>query len=426
MIRHDVAADLRDRRADDGYLFPSYEDYCVANVPATAASAVGADIGRTLPADVFEGVETDVRNVVVLLVDGFGFGRFVDLTEDHPFLAGLADRGTVTPLTSIYPSETAAAITTLHTASQPVEHGLLGWDLYVEEEDLLFETLPFQTKDGRDPSAAAGRELGGDVLVSGDPIYPALRRADVASTTIQPRGTVGTPYSRYTLAGAQQLGYVNVPDMALKLRQRLEGDDREEDHHYFYAYAPSIDGAAHRAGIRSERYRAQALAVCDALQRELVTSLDPAVAEETLLLLTADHGLVDTDPDRRVDVLGFDVVADNLRTDPDGDPIPPVGGPRNVHLHLRDGTAATVRDELAAKLDAKVFTQADALDADLFGDADPGPRFERRCGDVVVTHRDRQVWYDDDERSPFVGVHGGLSDDEMLVPFAAVRLSDLQ
>ncbi|MFB6154325.1 MAG: alkaline phosphatase family protein [Haloferacaceae archaeon] len=424
MIRHDVAADLRGRRSSDGYLLPSYDDYCFGGVTATAASVLGVDLGRTLPADVFEGVETDVRNVVVVLVDGFGFGRFVDLRDDHPFLDALASRGTVTPLTSMYPSETAAAVTTLHTASLPVEHGLLGWNLYVEEADLVFQPLPFRTPDGRNPADVAGRELDGDLVVAADPVYPTLRREGVSPTTIQPSGTVGTPYSSHTLAGAQQLGYSNVPDAALKLRQRLEADG--DDRRYVLGYVPTVDSAAHREGVRSDRYRSQALAVCDVLRRELVDSLDPDVAAETLLVLTADHGLLDTDPAEQVDLLGFDVVADSLRTDAAGEPIPPVGSPRNVHLHLREGTAATVRDALSARLDARVYTRGEALDAGLFGDAAPGPTFERRCGDVVLTHRSRQVWYDDPNRSSFVGVHGGLHPDEMLVPFAAVRLGDLQ
>jgi len=108
---------------------------------------------------VLAGVETDVDVVVVALVDGFGYEQFRRDRDRYDLLSRLVERGRVTPLTSIYPSETAAAITTLHTASLPVEHGLLGWDLYVEEEDLLLETLPFRTKDGRDPAAVVGREL---------------------------------------------------------------------------------------------------------------------------------------------------------------------------------------------------------------------------------------------------------------------------
>jgi hypothetical protein len=423
MIRQDVADALRDSSGD--YLRPDYGGYSFASVTATAASVLGVDVGRTLPADVFAGVDTDVRNVVVLLVDGFGFGRFTDFADVHPFLDAVASEGTVTPLTSIYPSETAAALTTLHTARLPIEHGLIGWDLYLDEADLVVESLPFRTKDGRDPREVAGGGLGGDALLSVDPVYPTLRDGGVAPTAIQPTETVTGVYSRRALAGAQQLGYRNLPDAALKLRQRLEVDDGD-DRRYFYAYVPNIDGAAHRAGTDSDQYRAQLLAVCDAFRRELASNLDPAVADETLLLLTADHGLLDTDPDEEIDLCELDIVAENLRRDDDGEPVPPVGSARNVHLHLQDGTAATVRDALAARLDARVFTRAEAVEAGLFGDADPTPRFRRRCGDVVVTHRDRQLWYDDPDRRPFVGVHGGLSPAEMLVPFAAVHLADLR
>lgn len=83
---------------------------------------------RRLPDDAIAGVECgDAENVVVLLVDGFGYEHWKRERDVHPLLSALTERGIVTPLTSVYPSETAAAITTVHTGRKPVEHGLLGW-----------------------------------------------------------------------------------------------------------------------------------------------------------------------------------------------------------------------------------------------------------------------------------------------------------
>jgi hypothetical protein len=48
-----------------------------------------------------------------------------------------------------------------------------------------------------------------------------------------------------------------------------------------------------------------------------------------------------------------------------------------------------------------------------------------RAGDLLVVPRDRGVWYGDDELGQ-IGMHGGLAPEEMLVPLASVRLSDLR
>ena len=100
MRRDRVETELLDAHAEDGAVFPAYDDYCFANVSDTVASVLGADADRPLPGDVFEGVATDVDNVVVVLVDGFGWEHWKRDQDDHRFLADLTAAGTVTPLTS--------------------------------------------------------------------------------------------------------------------------------------------------------------------------------------------------------------------------------------------------------------------------------------------------------------------------------------
>ncbi len=147
------------------------------------------------------------------------------------------------------------------------------------------------------------------------------------------------------------------------------------------------------------------------------------------MLVTADHGHVDTDPERNVDLTDFDALEDGLERDPDGEPIRYAGSPRNVHLHLRDGTVERVREELTDRLDARVFRRETVLEGDLFGDCAPSETFRRRLGDLVVSHRELGVWYGgayEPDELDLVGMHGGLHPDEMLVPFAACRLSALR
>ena len=122
---------------------------------------------------------------------------------------------------------------------------------------------------------------------------------------------------------------------------------------------------------------------------------------------------------------GLDPLWDALRTGGDGDPIPPVGGPRNVQLHVRDGEREAVRELLAGEFEALLLSREEALDRGLFGPGEPGARFRRRLGDLVVVPRDRSVWHDD-AALRYVGMHGGLHPDEMLVPFAAARVDRLR
>lgn len=419
MLRTDLAAELQGDELSPGFVRPAWADYCFANVPDTVRALFDVPAARPLPPDVFDGVATDVDHVVLVLVDGFGWNHFQRVPEQHPFLRRLAGRGTVTPLTSIFPSETAAAISTAHTGTQPCEHGVLGWNAYVEALGGYILTLPFTDAD-RTPLEEV--RDGPDVadLVDVPPTYRDLPNV----VTIVPDDVHGTTYSTHTTAGARSVGYRNVAQAGYRVRKTLEN---AQEPTYVYCYVPNVDASSHDAGVAHPETDAQLAAICSAVRREVVERIDPTVAERTLLLLTADHGEVDATPETRVDLDGLDLDP-HLRRDGDGEPIPTVGGPRNLQFYTRDGH----RDALVAKLasglsalDPLVLTRDEVLNADLFGDREPSERFLARCPDVLAIPDDGFAWRDEGTLTN-VGMHGGLHPDEMLVPFAGARVDTLK
>lgn len=413
-----------------GPVFPDYGGYCFAGVPGTAAATLGMDVGPTLPRDALAGVDTDVSHVVVLVLDGLGWHRFHRDRDDHRFLSRLAARGTVTPLTTVAPASTAAAITTVHTAATPAEHGVFGWDQRLPGHETVVEVFPHERRDASGEAAAP--PVPASDVVRADPVYPALEAAGVATRVVQPAGTLGTPYADATFRGAAQVPYDDVADCATALRERLDADDGRS---YTYVYVPDLDTASHVYGSDSGAYHDALATVTRRLSRALFDDLDADTAAETLLVATADHGFVDFDtgPAGCLDVLSVDGLADTLARRRSGDPVPPWGGPRLLHLAVRDDERA--RTLLEAR-GATVFTREEVRDLGLFGprrdscrgpDGDPGFAPDRRCGDLVCTHPDLKLL------SPGaaavvsnVGMHGGLTAREMLVPFAAARLSRLR
>ena len=410
MLRDELAASLRKEREEDGYLFPDYGGYCFANVPHTAASLLGVETGRTLPETAFDGETAGVENVLVVLVDGFGYEQWRRERDHHPFLDRMTDEARVTPLTSVYPSETAAAITTFHTGALPAEHGVVGWNVYEPETDEEFEALPFETKDCERP------RLAPEDLYDAEPLYPELAEAGVESHHVVPFPT--------TYEGVTAHGYESLADVPAKIEAALAaGGDGPS---YCFCYLPHVDHASHEYGTHSDGYRETVGDVFEMLG-ETFEAVDDDTASETLLVVTADHGHVNTDPERNVDVGRYEAVADALDRRADGRPVRFSGSPRNLHLHLReDESAERIAGLLREALDAAVFTKTEVLETGLFGD-EASETFRRRLGDVVVSHRDLSVWWADAEpdEMELVGMHGGLNPEEMLVPFAGVRMDEL-
>ena len=420
MLRESLAADLRGEELAPGFVRPAWEDYCFANVPDTVRSLFDADARRPLPEDALGDVDERVEHVVCVWVDGFGWNHLRRARRDHPFLESLCGRATVTPLTSTYPSETAAAVSTFHTATQPVEHGVLGWFAHDERLGGNLATLPFADRDG-DPLDSVLVDPDPSVLIDERSSYETLP-AD--SYVVAPEGIGDSVFSRQTTTGATVVDFANVAQGAYRVRERLEATEGPT---FVHLYLPQVDTLSHRTGVGHAETDAQLAAICAALRREVIERLDPDVAERTAFLLTADHGEVDATPETRLRLDGFDIEP-HLQRDEGGKPIPAQGGPRNIQFHVRDGHGARLADELErglASLDPLVLTAEEIGEAKLFGDREPSDRFERRRPDVLAVPREGFAWYDDGHLSN-VGMHGGLHEEEMLVPFATATVSDLQ
>ncbi len=421
----------------DGYVWPDYDERCLTHVPGTVGELLGVDVGPSLSADVFD---QSYDNVVVVLVDGLGWDRFAALRTQMSLLDRLTAAGATETLTSVYPSETAAAITSLHTGRTPAEHGLLGWDLRLPAVDRTVQTLPFRTRPVDDANAAragggvaheGSQDLGdatdgavaGTDLFDGDTVYERLAAGGVDSRVVQPSSVVGGEYGEAATAGAVAEGVDSVAAFALAVRRRLE---RATDPTYVYAYWPNVDSAAHDEGTHSDSYDAELAAVCAALEREF-DRLDETTAADTLCLLTADHGHRQSDPTAAVDLAAIPTVWDSLAAHDDGRPVLPTGGPRNVHLHLQPGTRDRVREALAdAPFDARVLDGDRALSNGLFGPGPVSPKLEARVGDLVVVPREVGVWFGAESRKlDFVGQHGGQHPEEMYVPLVATPLDAL-
>ncbi|MFC3476685.1 alkaline phosphatase family protein [Halobacterium litoreum] len=399
---------LRRDELADGYVRPDYGGYCFAGVPAAAASVVGADLGDGLPADAFDGVDASADHVLVLFLDSLGFAQFERVAGETPLLDSFVESGRVTPLTSTYPSETAACVTTMHTGREPVEHGMLGWNGYDPDADTVYETLPYAAKDGGDLSLAPGD------LFDGAPVYERLADAGVDSHVVEP--DYGPGYGDASTVGATTHHYAGASGFALGVRDALRAADAPS---YTYAYYPGIDTASHHHGPESAEYDATVREVCAALETAF-GALDDATAENTVVCLVADHGQVPVDGGTELEATG---VLEHVPTDRSGTPLV-LGGPRNVHLRVTDEAAA--RDCLA-DLDALVFSRAEALAEGLWGRGEPGGAFDRNCGDLLVVPREGALWTGDEAGElALAGMHGGLHPDEMLVPFGAARLTALR
>jgi hypothetical protein len=413
-VPHPLVERLRAR----GFVIPDYDGGGLLNVPATVLDVLGARDAGDAPAlaGLDPALREGVRQVIVILADGLGWWQLEMLCDkgDMPFLSGLRERARrrdgaqLLDVTTVFPSTTAAAITTMNTARTPLEHGNIAYFLWLEEFAQVTAMLrwgPAIRKRGSyfdDPAVDPLR------FVRVPSIHARLRERGIASYVIEPELFRAEAMTRMHAAEANFVGYVVPSTMGVRLRGLLDAPRPS----YVYAYWSGIDTVSHLYGPRS----AEAAVEAAILDVTLHYALADRSAGDTLVLLTADHGHATTDPDKMLDMVGDQELRALLRN-------PPAGEPRLVFLHT--DRPEQVREYIEGKWPGLVMLldRDELIEAGLFGRGDP-TMARRRIGEVVaLLDRDlsASIMKVEGQTIRHRGSHGGMTADEMRIPVLAWR-----
>ena len=345
----------------------------------------------------------DARHVVLLVVDGLGQAQL----ESGPapaLRASLRDT-----MTSVFPSTTASAVTTFLTGLAPVEHAITGWFAWLGEIDSVVAPLPFVTRAGGTDLAALG--VSPADLFIGPTVFERVR---AECHVVQPADLVDSRYSQAHTRGAASRGFVGFGALVDAILDIVRCARRRT---YVSAYWPELDALSHEFGASSVQARRH-LAVIDRHFARLRTALD---GSGTLLVVTADHGFVDVRPESRLEAKLVPGLASMLAR-------PLCGEPRVAYCYVRDDCRADFVERAAEGLDgaARVVESVSMVEAGWFGLADPHPRLRERIGDYALVMRDDWAIRDrvaGEEPFRHIGVHGGVSREEMWVPLVVVPAS---
>lgn len=418
---------VRDIGFEPGCVLPDYGSCCLSCVPNTVSRLLGIRTeGPVLPEGALEGVDTTgVEKVVLFLFDGLGYAEW-RRQQNSGFFSLISERGRVTPITSVFPSTTSTALTTLATGLTPQEHGLIEWYLYLKELDLTVQTLPFS------PMGAYGSDElwpanDPHMLFEGEPVYGRMVEEGVAVHTFLNNRIARSGYSSVVHQGTEMTPYRGGSDLVASLRRSMEGSRGPA---LYYVYWSMIDTVEHSYGPNTEEARLEASAISHILLDGLAGKLEASTAGKVLFLATADHGQIWSPTESALMLDGYERLTECLATSQNGKKILPWGGTRDLYLQVKgecvEECKAFLDQALAGR--ASVFLTSDVIDSGLFGTGVPAEKFKQRVGNLMVLPRAKEsAWYRHPEAdlSGMKGVHGGLHEDEMTIPFGVLRGSAL-
>jgi len=406
-------------------IFPRYQDYCFANLPATVLRLFGCrHLHSSLPQDTLPSPQK-YQHVILILIDAFGFQNLKNQQNQFRFLT---NKAIVSPLTSVFPSTTAAALSTLQTGILPKKHGLFEWHLYLPEIGQVIETLPFSFSSScQDELLRQG--FSPKLLLNQKTIFQVLsQEKSVRSFSFIKRDYAHSAYSKTSQKGAKTIAYQGLTDLFVNLKNVFQHQAKKPSPAYFYAYIDSLDSLGHQYGPQSEAYQEEVKRIAWSLKNIFLKNLSLQEKKKTLLIITADHGQIAIEPRQNLSLNRFLKLKKSLKTNQTGEKILATGGPRDLFLHVKKEKVASTVFYLQKKLEetAWVYPLKKAQKIGLFGPGKASKRFRQRAGDILVLPRGNAIFWLEKERRkkpPKLGHHGGLSPEEMLIPLIAADLS---
>lgn len=367
-----------------------------------AAGSVAADLqidrghsavtGRALATSL--GLPAATRACVVI-VDGLGLHNLRARSAQAPVLT---DAKTLALRTGL-PSTTATNMTLLGTGLESGQTGMLGYTVRNPGNGRLLNLISWAA--GPDPLSWQQQPT----------IFERFAQQGLVSVSIGPWAFESSPLTQAALRGAEYESAESLPDRVNRTLQVLQ----EPDVTLTTMYWGEVDHTGHEFGWSGQRWAAELAALDAELGR-----LQAGAPAGTLLLVTADHGMVDI-PLGASQTFGgparFDVATDPRLAES----VTLVAGePRFVHVYTEPGAAADVARQWRLVLAdrADVRTRDEAVRAGWFGPVES--RYQPVIGDVVAAMRGDVCVLDSRTQTEgslrLIGMHGSRSPAETTVP----------
>ncbi len=363
---------------------PDYTGRCVSNIiPAILGPRGTAEVPQWMPSAV-----RGARQVVLLVIDGLGWHQLQQRLSVCPTLASMSGGS----ITTVAPTTTVSALTSITTGLTPGEHGLVGYR--IDMGGRVMQMLRWGDEKGD-----LRRMYPPDVIQPCPPfmgaVVPVLSKAELE----------GSAFTEAHLRGVKACGWRSASSIAVQVRDLLQ-----HGHSFIYAYYDGVDKIAHERGF-GEYYDAE-LRQTDRLVADVAAVLVPG----SVLLVTADHGQVEVGTNTRA--LHSQVSA--LTTYQSGEG-------RFRWLHTRSGAV----DDLWAAASEHHGEEAWVMRRDeLIYGGWFGPRVSdaarQRFGDVALIAHAPTSFDDSGDTGvfPLICRHGALTDEELDVPLLALGLEN--
>lgn len=363
-------------------LKPNYEE-CITNLACSILKYFEVPYKHNTIKEVDKMLESNPKNVVVILFDGMGYNLINRILKEDSFLR----TNMVKSISSVSPSTTTASTTSMLSSLNPIEHGWLGWNMYIKEEDKIITLFKNTLKDTKEQAAEyyiPDKYMPYDNLK--DQINKGKYKAEIVF-----------PFGKHVVYHNKSLREMN---------QKIIEETKKEGQRFVYAYYENPDTLLHLNGTDSGKVK-RMFRLIDKSVTYLANNL-----EDTLLIITADHGHMNSTP---IIISEYPDFLDTLEGD--------------TSIEPRFCSFSVKKEKEFLELFNKYFsnyfilkTKEEIINEHWFGFGEEHSEFYSALGDYfAIAVSDKFFLYRHCEEEIIKSHHAGITEDEMKIPLVMRR-----
>lgn len=406
-------------------IYPQYHGASILNIPSTICYAFGIPgvgappLAQSYLSQIDQIVKREnIRRVILILMDGLSLHRLRCWIDNGqlPVFTELLQDSVLLPLTSIVPSTTSAALTSLWTGRSPAEHGIVGYEMWMKEYGMVINTVihsPMSYNNDMGSLVKAGFKP--EEFIPFPTLGTHFAQNDIRSYVFQHFSISRSGLSKMLYKNTHVQAFNTTTDLWVNLLHLI--DEKPKERMFNWVYWGEIDYFSHHYDPDDERVLVEFSNFLHAFQQSFLTPMKKRQAGDTLLILTADHGQIATYNNPNFELRNHPALIKRLH-------IMPTGEHRLACLYVRPGQANYVRSYFQQTWGDQfsLVRSSQAVKAGLFGSGEYHPQLSDRLGEfIAIAHDNAYLWWAEKDNYMH-GRHGGMSQDEMLVPFIALGL----
>lgn len=339
---------------------PNYKDGSIVNLMSSIAGAFGSKQAYSQLKILHSSSLKNSKNIVLMVIDGLGY-EYLKNKKNTIFNKYLVGK-----ITSVFPSTTAAAITTFLTGLAPQQHAVTGWFMNLKELGIVSKILPFTSRAG---------DLDFSKFISSEQILNQKSFSDkikADSFTVMHKKIINSDYTVALSGKSKRLGYINLVGFFKQIKKTIKSNNKRK---YIYAYWPEFDDLSHKYGVNSKRVEKH----FKELEKELKKFIKSIEGTNSIIIVTSDHGFIDTTKKRIIMLKEHPRLKECLT-------LPLCGEPRLCYCYVHPSKTKQFEEYIKTKLKniCHLYKSEDLIKKNYFGLFKPNKDLFDRSGDYTL------------------------------------------